>query len=74
MNLKWATEQGARTLKRESDDVAQAIYEVILEEDITTVIIGKPHSTIIKSLMGKNYFKNLLNKLENQEIDVVIVA
>ncbi|WP_188457385.1 sensor protein KdpD [Psychroflexus planctonicus] len=74
LNLKWAAEQGAKTMKKESDDVAEAIYEAIKEEKITTVIIGKPQSTILDNLLGKNYFKNLLNKLEDQEIDIVIVA
>lgn len=73
-NLKWAVEQGGKTLKRESEDVAQAIYDVIIEEKITTVILGKPHTSIINNLLGKNYFKNLLDKLENSDIDIVIVA
>lgn len=73
-NLKWAAAQGAKTIKKESDDVAQAIYEVIITEKITTVILGKPHTTFINNLLGKNYFKNLLDKLENSEIDIVIVA
>ena len=73
-NLKWAAEQGAKTLKRENDDVAEAIYKVIKEENITTVVIGRPKSTLLKQLLGRNHFKNLLSKLENEDTDVVIVA
>jgi two-component system sensor histidine kinase KdpD len=73
-NLKWAAEQGAKTLKRENDDVAEAIYRVIKEENITTVVIGRPKSTLLKQLLGRNHFKNLLSKLENEDTDVVIVA
>ena len=58
----------------ENDDVAEAIYKVIKEENITTVVIGRPKSTLLKQLLGRNHFKNLLSKLENEDTDVVIVA
>lgn len=73
-NLNWAVVQNAKIIKKEGDDVAQAIFDAINEEKITTVILGKPHTNFLNNIMGKNHFKNLLDKLENTEIDVVIVA
>ncbi|PPK86042.1 two-component system sensor histidine kinase KdpD [Neolewinella xylanilytica] len=73
-NLRWAAEQGATVIKRRGEDVPAVIRAVTESERITTLVIGKPRSTIFKTLMGKNHFKNLLAALEDTDVDIVIVS
>lgn len=73
-NLRWAAEQGAEVLRRPGDDVAAVVHEVIQERKITTVVIGRPRAGWWANLTGRNYFRNLLDKLAGGDTDIVIVA
>lgn len=73
-NFKLATELGAEIIKVESSTVSRAIIDQASERKITTICIGKPHLSLFKVLLSTNVFKELLQKLSSNEIDLVILS
>ena len=73
-NFKTATELGAEVIQVNSENVAKSIVAVANERQITTICIGKPHFSLIKSILSNNLFDQLLIKLTNTDIDLVILS
>ena len=73
-NFKLATELGAEIIKVKNKQIAKAITEQCVERSITTVCIGKPHLSLFKIILATNVFNDLLNKLSNSDIDLVILS
>ena len=73
-NFKLATELGAEVIRLKNNDIAAALFETATQREITTICIGKPHSNLAQRLLGTSLFAKLLNKVEDTEIDLVIVA
>lgn len=73
-NFKLATELGAEIIKVESTNVTRAIMEQCEERKITTVCIGKPHLNVWKVIVATDTFNSLLNKLSQENIDLVILS
>ena len=73
-NFKLATELGAEIIKIESRNIAKAIMEQTDERKITTICIGKPHFNILKIIMATTVFNQLLQKLSNNDVDLVILG
>ncbi len=72
-NLKWAAELGAKVLRKQMDDVPEAIFQTALENKATNIVIGRPTFSLYRQLTGRNYFDKLLKKIAETEIDVIIV-
>ncbi|WBV60667.1 sensor protein KdpD [Chryseobacterium camelliae] len=73
-NFKLATELGAEIIKVENPNVAHTIMEQCEERKITTVCIGKPHLNLWKIILATDTFNSLLNKLSQENIDLVILS
>ncbi|MEC3874329.1 sensor protein KdpD [Chryseobacterium salviniae] len=73
-NFKLATELGAEIIKVEDNKVAHAIMTQCEERNITTVCIGKPHLNLWKIILATDTFNTLLNKLSQENIDLVILS
>lgn len=73
-HFKLATELGAEIIKIESSHIARAIIAQCEERSITTVCIGKPHFNVLQLLLSTGIFKELLKKLSNSNIDLVILS
>ena len=73
-NFKMATEMGGEVIKEKGDNVAKSIIAVANEKQITTICIGKPHFNLIKSILSNNLFDQLLIKLTDTDIDLVILS
>lgn len=73
-NFKLATELGAEVIKVENKNISQAIATVAEEKNITTICIGKPRFSLIKSILSNSLFDQLLIKLTGKEIDLVILS
>lgn len=73
-NLKLATELGAEIIKVENVNISRAIIEQSEERKITTICIGKPHLSFFNILFATNVFNNLLKKLSDSKVDVVILS
>lgn len=73
-NFKLAVELGAEVIKTESNDAASAIYKEALRLNITTICIGKPVINIIDMIFRKTFFIQLLKKVSQNNIDLVILS
>ena len=73
-NFKLATELGAEVIRTKDMKVATAITKVAEEKNITTVCIGKPALSLIEIILATNVFNQLLKKLSNNNIDLIIMS
>ena len=73
-NFKLATELGAEVIRLKDIKVATAITQVAEEKNITTVCIGKPALSLIQIILATNVFNQLLKKLSNNNIDLIIMS
>jgi two-component system sensor histidine kinase KdpD len=73
-NFKLATESGAEVIKITNNNIARGIIETAEERKITTICIGKPHLSLMKVILSTAIFNQLLNKLSEANIDIVILS
>jgi two-component system, OmpR family, sensor histidine kinase KdpD len=73
-NFKTATELGAEVLEVKHHKIARAIMEVVIEKQITTVCIGKPHLNLFQVILQTNVFNQLLKTLSANEVDLIILS
>jgi two-component system, OmpR family, sensor histidine kinase KdpD len=73
-NLKLATELGAEVIQRKSNRVAETIYTVAVEKQVSTVLVGLSPISMIKTILGKNIIRELLKKFTMTKIDIIIVS
>lgn len=73
-NFKLATELGAELIRMEHTSVAQAIGEVALQKQVTTVCMGKPHLSLFRVILATPVFSRLLKALSGSDIDLIILS
>ncbi|HMI59501.1 MAG TPA: sensor histidine kinase KdpD [Puia sp.] len=73
-NFKLATELGAEVIKIKQTNIARGIMEVSAQHAITTICIGKPHLNLYNVIWSTAVFNNLLTKLAESDIDIVILS
>ncbi|MES2134097.1 MAG: sensor protein KdpD [Bacteroidota bacterium] len=73
-NFKLATELGAEVVQIKSSQIAKAIFEIAHEHKITTICIGKPHFSLLKSILSNTIIDQLLIKLAGTDIDLIILS
>lgn len=73
-NFKLATELGAEIIQVENNNIAKAIIEQCEERKITTICIGKPHLNLFRIILASSVFNELLHKLSESDIDLVILS
>src|SRR6201985_1323131 len=73
-NIKNETQLGAEVLKIKSNNVAKTIWETAEKYDVTTICLGKPHFKFYQLVMKTAVFTQLLNKLSQTHIDLVILS
>ena len=73
-NFKLATELGAEIIKIQHNSIAKTIADQAEKMNISTICIGKPHLTILKVILATNVFNQLLEKISNNNIDLVILS
>ncbi|MXV50515.1 sensor protein KdpD [Pedobacter sp. HMF7647] len=73
-NFKLATELGAELVKIKSDQITQTIMKIAEEKEITTICIGKPHLNLFQVILRTAIFSQLLRKISQTEIDLVILS
>jgi two-component system sensor histidine kinase KdpD len=72
-NLQFAKSLGAQVITVKEDDVPSVVFERAMELGITTIVTGKPHFSLWRQLRGRNHFDKLLKRLNDTDIDVIIV-
>ena len=73
-HLKMATELGAEVIKLPEDNISKGIIETAERFDITTICIGKPHLNLFQIILSTSVFNQLLRKLSEADIDLVILS
>jgi two-component system, OmpR family, sensor histidine kinase KdpD len=73
-NFKTATELGGEVIQVKSANIPSVIARVAEEKQITTVCIGKPHLRLWQVILKTNVFNQLLNKLSDSDIDLIILS
>jgi two-component system sensor histidine kinase KdpD len=73
-NFKNATELGAEVIRKQGDNVADAIIETVNEKGITTICLGKPHLNIYQIILRTGIFNQLLKTLSKNNIDLIILS
>lgn len=73
-NFKMATEMGAEVIQVKSKNIPATMVKVAEEKQITTVCIGKPHMRLWQVVLKTNSFNQLLNKLSQSDIDLIILS
>jgi len=73
-SFNLALELGGELIKLKNDYVVDAILEVVEQQKITTLCIGKPTFNWWKVLMGKNLFVQLLQRLTPFQVDLIILS
>jgi two-component system sensor histidine kinase KdpD len=73
-NFKLATESGAEVIRITNNNIARGIIETAEERKITTICIGKPHLSLMKVILNTAVFNQMLNKLSEANIDIVILS
>lgn len=73
-NLKLATELGGTVLQIQHKNVPLAISELAIKYKVTTVCIGKPHLNLFRIILATGIFNQLLRKLSDNDIDLIILS
>jgi two-component system, OmpR family, sensor histidine kinase KdpD len=73
-NFKLATELGAKVVQKKNSNIALSIAETCDELKITTVCIGTPHFKLWRVILSTNVFNQLLKKLAQSKIDLLILS
>ena len=73
-NFKLAVQLGGEVLKVKSDNIAKTIWNTAEKYEITTICIGKPHFKFYQLVMKTAVFTQLLNKISNTHLDIVILS
>lgn len=73
-NMKLAKELGAEVIRVKSNNVGEAIFQAATDREITTICLGKPHFSLIQMVLNTSVFDQLLKRLGNSTIDLVILS
>jgi len=73
-NFKNATELGAEILQKKDNNIATSIIETAIENNITTICLGKPHINLFQVILKTSVFNQLLKTLSKNNIDIVILS
>jgi two-component system sensor histidine kinase KdpD len=73
-NLKLATELGGTVLQIQHKNVPLAISELAIKYKVTTVCIGKPRLNLFRIILATGIFNQLLRKLSDNDIDLIILS
>jgi two-component system sensor histidine kinase KdpD len=73
-NFKNATELGADIIRKKENNIAEAIINAAVENNITTICLGKPHINLFQVILKTSSFNQLLKTLSKNNIDIVILS
>jgi two-component system sensor histidine kinase KdpD len=73
-NFKLVMELGGEVIKVKSANIAKSIMQTAEEKKITTICIGKPHLHVMGMLLNTAVFSQLLGKLSESDIDIIILS
>lgn len=73
-NFNLAQEMGAKVIRIKENSVHKGILDYVIQHNITTVCIGKPHSHFWQRISGYSWIYTLMNRLNERQIDIIILS
>jgi len=73
-NFNLAQELGAKVVRLKDGSVHNGILNYVLEHKMTTVCIGKPHENLLQRMFGYSWVYTLMNRLNERQIDIIILS
>jgi two-component system, OmpR family, sensor histidine kinase KdpD len=73
-NFKLATELGAEVLRIKDKNIAESIFKIAQEQEVSLIVIGKPKHNIFSYLFNLGIFDKLIQKISNTHIDLLIIS
>jgi two-component system sensor histidine kinase KdpD len=73
-NFKLATELGAHVDKLVGSDIAETVAQYARGKQIQLLVIGKPTPKRFQKLFGQSIVDKLMEKLEEDEIDIQVIS
>jgi len=73
-NFNLAQSLGAEVLKIQGDQVSQTILEQAEKFEVTTICIAKPRFRLFNIILKTAIFNQLLKKLSESDVDLVILS
>jgi len=73
-NFRNATELGAEVIRKKSENIASEIMATVIEKEITTICLGKPHLKLFQIILRTSIFNQLLKMLSKNNVDIVILS
>ncbi|MBB4807722.1 two-component system sensor histidine kinase KdpD [Chryseobacterium defluvii] len=73
-NFNLAQELGAKVVRVKESSVHQGILDYVVQHNITTVCIGKPHAKLWQRISGYSWIYTLMNRLNEKQIDIIILS
>ncbi|WP_419868481.1 sensor protein KdpD [Chryseobacterium sp. CT-SW4] len=73
-NFNLAQELGAKVVRIRESSVHKGILEYVIQHNMTTVCIGKPHPRLWQRIFGYSWIYTLMNKLNERQIDIIILS
>lgn len=73
-NFKLATELGAEVIRVKDKHISTVIFGQAVQHHMTTICIGKPQFSLLKSVLSNTIIDQLLIKLAGTDIDLIILS
>lgn len=73
-NLKLATELGAEVIQLKNSNVIETIVKTATDKQVSLIVMGKPRITLLNYLLNTDIFSQLMNKIAQTDIDLLIVS
>lgn len=73
-NFNLAQELGAKVMRVKENSIHKGILDYVIEHNITTVCIGKPHAHLLQRIFGYSWIYTLMNRLNERQIDIIILS
>lgn len=73
-NFKLATELGAEVIRVQGKDIAENIFKVAQEKNISLIVLGRPKFNIFTYLLNIDIFDKLIKKTAETDIDLLVIS
>lgn len=73
-NFKMATEMGAEVIQVKSNNIPASIVKVAEQRQITTICTGLPHFRLWQFVVRTNSFTQLIKKMGQSDIDLILLS
>jgi two-component system sensor histidine kinase KdpD len=73
-NFKLATELGSEVVEIKGTEVAKELVDFAVSVEASLIVIGKPSFSILYRLRIKNFFRELTNLTNKQNIDLFLIS